>query len=473
MEKNFYNDEFEEFIKQKSGQYKMYPSDKVWKNIHSSLHTRRKWFIAGMFSLITGILFFAGKGLIAPTPQHASIKKPAESAVNNSSATNNNSSPNKKIEPVVSITPAFTEYKVPSEKAGGNNHVSFLNIDSLTSVLANANEILANSPVEYNNVESSTEDKPINNWTANANTTSFADNAIVVNDPKEIENNDSIQQSPIHSLAMADKEDLKKISLLENYASYQLASPKKLNRKYWQLYVTPTMNYRQLSGSNAYNAKADLPFPPIALTAPGTGPNQYTNNKPALGFEIGSNFLYRYTRNLSFKVGLQFNYSRYTINAYALNTQPVTILLNSINPYQTNSITSNTNISNIGGKATVNLQNQYFQISAPVGFELRVMGNEKLQLHVGATIQPTYLLNRNSYLLSSDYTSYTQEPSLFRKWNAYGAVEAFITYKMGKIRWQLGPQFSYQLFSTYTSQYPITENLKDFGFKFGFSKAIW
>jgi hypothetical protein len=101
------------------------------------------------------------------------------------------------------------------------------------------------------------------------------------------------------------------------------------------------------------------------------------------------------------------------------------------------------------------------------------MGNEKLQLHIGATVQPTYLLNRNAYLLTADYTNYTQEPSLFRRWNINGAVEAFVSYKTGSIRWQLGPQFRYQLLSTYTSQYPISENLKEFGVKLGISKTIW
>src|SRR5271154_6172654 len=78
MESNFYNDEFEELIKQKADQYKLYPSDKVWKRIYSSLHSGRKWFVAGMALLITGILFFAGKELIAPNSNIAGIKKPVD-----------------------------------------------------------------------------------------------------------------------------------------------------------------------------------------------------------------------------------------------------------------------------------------------------------------------------------------------------------------------------------------------------------
>src|SRR5579863_5351259 len=66
MERDFYNDDFEELIRQKADQYKMYPSDKVWKGVYSSLHTRRRKFVFGMSFLITGILFLAGKQLLMP-----------------------------------------------------------------------------------------------------------------------------------------------------------------------------------------------------------------------------------------------------------------------------------------------------------------------------------------------------------------------------------------------------------------------
>src|ERR1700733_13483741 len=74
-ESNFYSDEFEQLIREKTEQYKMYPSEKVWKGIHGSLHTKRRWFIGSMSLLITGILFFAGKELIAPASRPGLSKK--------------------------------------------------------------------------------------------------------------------------------------------------------------------------------------------------------------------------------------------------------------------------------------------------------------------------------------------------------------------------------------------------------------
>ena len=59
-ERNLYNDEFERQLKEKADQFKMYPSDRVWNEVHSSLHTRKRRFVVGMSFLIGSILFLAG-----------------------------------------------------------------------------------------------------------------------------------------------------------------------------------------------------------------------------------------------------------------------------------------------------------------------------------------------------------------------------------------------------------------------------
>ena len=103
---------------------------------------------------------------------------------------------------------------------------------------------------------------------------------------------------------------------------------------------------------------------------------------------------------------------------------------------------------------------------------MRVLGNGKLQFSIAGTIQPTYLLNSNNYLLTTDYAYYTREPSLYRRWNVNGGLEAFISYQIGGLRWQIGPQFRYQLLSTYNDNYPLKENLMEYGIKIGITKII-
>ena len=79
MESDFYSDEFEQLIREKTEQYKMYPSEKVWKGIHGSLHTKRRWFIIGMSSLVIGILLYAGRELLLPSG-HPDIARKSSTA---------------------------------------------------------------------------------------------------------------------------------------------------------------------------------------------------------------------------------------------------------------------------------------------------------------------------------------------------------------------------------------------------------
>src|SRR5678809_547989 len=56
MERQFNNGDFEKLLRDNANQYRMYPSEKVWKGIHSSLHSRRRWYglTAAIMFLVTG-----------------------------------------------------------------------------------------------------------------------------------------------------------------------------------------------------------------------------------------------------------------------------------------------------------------------------------------------------------------------------------------------------------------------------------
>ena len=152
--------------------------------------------------------------------------------------------------------------------------------------------------------------------------------------------------------------------------------------------------------------------------------------------------------------------------------QATIALENTGGPRGVDSITSLTRIGNFGGDQVQDLRNQYFQFTAPVGLEMRILGNDRLQLNLAGTIQPTYLLNRNTYLISTDYKNYTRQPSLVRRWNVNTSAELFVSLKTGGLKWQVGPQFRYQLFSSYIKEYPIREYLMEYGIKIGVTKTI-
>lgn len=494
MERNFYNDDFEELIREKTDQYKMYPSDKVWKEVYNSLHTKRRRFVLGMSVLISGILIFAGKELLSPSRPLIARKTVAAAATT--------ADPSKTTQSDVSlIFPAFKKESSgqSAPDVSGNTPVTKeampwdiratqpdIIVPQLSISAPQLSETAA-QPTAVNRIPELSSD---NNSTAAGRVLTYA--------PRNAANTSSIENlsedinSNIASVAPAiivpaaspavdastaeadagkpDEDDRHQISWLQDQAIQHL-TPVKKHKLDWQIYFSPTNNYRKLSGGDYANSKIIVQNIPLALLHIGSA-NDFVDHTPAIGYEVGGSMIYGITRNLSFKAGLQFNYSRYFIKAYTSNLELATITLNSYYGYLADSITAYTNLRNFGGKSERRLQNRYFQLSVPVGMELRVMGNGKLQLNVGATIQPTYLLNRNSYLLTSDYTSYTKEPSLFRRWNINGSLEAFVSYQMGGTRLQIGPQFRYQLLSTYTDQYPLKENLMEYGFKIGISRSI-
>jgi hypothetical protein len=105
----------------------------------------------------------------------------------------------------------------------------------------------------------------------------------------------------------------------------------------------------------------------------------------------------------------------------------------------------------------------------PVGAEVDLIGDDKVQFGVGGTIQPTYVLGDRAYLLSTDYKNYAEVPWLIRRWNINTAFETFVSYSTGRMKWQVGPQVRYQLLSSFVDEYPVKENLFDFGLKVGVS----
>ncbi len=229
------------------------------------------------------------------------------------------------------------------------------------------------------------------------------------------------------------------------------------------------MKYRSLSGGTYPTLKTAEGAPTTAVRPEGV--QNWVNLSPGFGFEFGSNILYRVTRNLSIKGGLQFGFTRYQMPAYVSRTQQ-TNTLDSYYGYYSDSLTAMTNSGSYPGKTTQTITNNFYQLAAPIGFELRILGNEQLQLNIAATLQPSFLLNTDSYMLSSDYSQYAKQPAMYRRWNLSGEVEAFLSYQTGPLRWQIGPEFRYQMLSTYIANYPINENVKGYGLKIGITKAL-
>jgi len=451
MQRNFYTDDFEQLIRQKADQYKMYPSDHVWKGIHRSLHGRRRWYWAGLGVILLGACLFTASYLV----KERTVNPLANNLQSSLSATQDAGDKDQLNSPQTSTNKSISANLGPERIPGQEQERVFSkSIERGFPFVVNPNIennhlAVASSPVSDKVIEAG----GLGIQSKSTNQTTF------IASPEFA---DAASESSMKSTAQ--------LNWLEEYAVYQLAGTN-AKRLSWMLYFSPTMNYRKLTGSSTpyYSPASEIQSVPLALSFNG-GVDNYVHHKPALGFELGTSFQYRSSKHLSFKAGVQFNYSRYNIEAFSSHTEKATIALS---PYwDADTMVSYTSVRNMSGYAQQEIANQYFELSVPIGVEVRLFGNEKLQLNVAGTIQPTYLLNRNSYLITTDYKNYTREPSLVRRWNINAGVETFVAYNTGTVRWQLGPQFRYQLLSSYVNKYPIKEYLMEYGFKIGVSKTI-
>ncbi|HRP55303.1 hypothetical protein [Agriterribacter sp.] len=439
MERNIHIDEFEEFLKEKADQYKMYPSDKAWSNIHHSLHPRKKWpYISLTLLLLLGTAVFVDYytyNLVVPVNKVLTFSNTHFQKSNPSSSSN------------------------PALNASGLTPADLLTGGADNSIQA-APLLSSSAP------KTITPSKP--------SLTGIADDSYAENDDIEVAGPEILPVHPnaadivITSTATAapkENEDDKKIKkVLWGGEAF------KKSKFEWQLSFSPTISYRKLTSgiSEVTDVFRGVPYNTVQKN---TTVNNLVTHKPAVGAEVGANVIYKLTDNFLLRAGLQLNYSRYQLRAYASKPEQATLAVVS-NPLGTDSINVISTLQNFSGSGSSWFNNEYFQVSLPVGFEWGVLGNSTLRWNIAASAQPVYNFANNVYLLSTDFKRYGQDPSLIRKWNINAGVETYVSYNMGSFKWQAGPQLRYQLMSSYKSQYPVKEYLVDFGFKIGITKTI-
>jgi hypothetical protein len=461
MEINFNNEDFERSLKEHADQYRMYPSEKVWKGISRSLHSRRTWFGLG-----ATLLLLSGAFVTLVMMNTSDQNKGPLTVQQAASKTNTNNSRN----PVVSLT------EPRQHNPTGKSSLITLNPVQTTGpagLSLNPNNGIASEDLIQKTIFNKVIPVPENNFIGNLNNE-------FKTEPESIASNytDAVDQD-FYTKGISDKNKIiqEERKLLTYMAIYPwtiesvLNSFRKPKKKIsLQLYFTPTISYRKLSENKSYQQQApSSPYVPYTATyANFYDINKAVTHKPDIGLELGLSTRYPISDVIKVKAGLQFNINRYEIKAFDYPDEMTTIALNS-GGRQRDSVKAVSSYRNFSGNKADWLQNYYFQISTPVGIEVKLVGDEKIQFGIASTIQPTYMLGDRAYVITTDYKNYAEIPWLIRRWNVNASLETFVAYSTGKLNWQVGPQVRYQLLSSFITKYPVKENLFDFGLKVGIS----
>jgi hypothetical protein len=529
MERKFYTNDFEQLLKERADEFRMYPSKRVWHSIYNDLHPSRKWPSIGVTLVLITALFLTGYWnanfsnsntkaddktiMAASTPSNENViatdkgKQPTiisdnsytptqhplpydvTNNYNGSNGANFNTTVNETN--IIRLQPGATNtsnnnkgkgqrnrrnsVREVNEIAGTANEVNPTDVtNSSTSstavvdkkevaIFINENKVVAITPAAETAINTTTEENEGNSTTVTTTIIANEEKAAITSTK---DNNASNTTTAAPKITMQDK------VWIDDYAFYN-----KKQRGKWkgristEIYFTPGITYRKL-GSNTnsdYNPALNNSF--VAQSTVAADLREAVTHRPGLSFEIGTGIVYAFAKNLRLKAGVQANYTNYIVKANAIN-HPVTttLMLNDVNtgyPYMEARAST---LANSSGYNNTFVHNQTFQVAIPIGVAVKLFGNDNFDWFVGGTIQPTYIINGKANLLSADHKNYVNDPALIRNWNVNAGLETYFQYKMQSYLLQVGPQFRYQLGSTWAKKYTIKENLYTAGIKIGLLK---
>ena len=460
MDKDFYTNDFEQLLRERTEEFKMYPSESVWSNIFNKLHPGRRWGIIGGSMLLllftaTVLVFRTNNKNAAITPDNAENTKPSASTA---AVTTNGTEEDH----------STTSVLIANKKTVDNKSLN-------RTIKASATNR------QFNPSGNASDISYVDNGFISKNDNLIARNAAVAVFTKGEETNSGLpfEITNENSVTLGFTKGASKLSSTENSLSkpvvkgYYNTLPKyntpKTGKLEWQLYFTPSVSYRALfrndNPANRYFAYNNL--------VPGGSLDSKVHHSPALGFEIGNTFMYALTKSMRVKARVQFNYSKYNINAYTTNPEPATIrLANSNLRTETISVTSSLKTSGSYYNATT-IASQNTALSFPVGADLKLLGNSRVSWGIGGSVQPTIILNNKAYIVTNDLKNYVNNADVFRSFLMNSALETYVRIEKGNgVALQVGPQLRYQISSSYSSKYTISEHLIEYGIKVGIIKRL-
>ena len=491
MNEFLHNDDFEQYLQKKAGQHRMYPDDKVWRNISKQVQGDKQWPGLSAISFIVVAALITGTLIIKPRPDilnsnyHFTLQSPGIGT----------NPLNKSIQQTAKTTAVIDEH-FAVEKITSKTLLAISEKMNAENNIYSVAENETNNLTASNTIFVATQE----NIVENKNTVTIADKANVTatKSPFTVslsydalqfkfrnlfdkfpigKNLNLMNQLPDYMIARRNDQHIELPAEQKTASNTQKSALDKLKNKSshfdFRFYVTPSVSYRilQQKGTVLSNPKNT-----IGVSAPieanyNIDANQAINQRPAAGYETGLGLGYNLGKNVAVTAGIQFNISQYNVDAYLYKSEEpaaVTLEENGV----TSTYTSYSNVRSISGSSAVTFKTRYYQASIPIGVDVKAWTKGKLTWGIAATVQPTYTFDKLPLIISSNFKNYTDGSRFIRNWNINTSVETYFGYTTGLYRWQIGPQFRYQWLPSLENKYPTKEYLFNYGLKLGVIKYL-
>jgi hypothetical protein len=453
------DNEFEELLKREANQHRMYPSDKVWRNIRSEVHGYKRWhsLYISAFLIITALAvstFLNNK----PVYLQKLLSQNKTAVVNEQS--NVVTTDYFKLNSAVTINQeTFNKASILTESNNIPENIIAADKTNINSFPQSPVELASRTAIDLT---------PVISIQASAVNTAEED----ASQQKEILDDNSNNKATTDVKLIPEEAD-NSDNYIKDFGFNVSYKALKKNKWSFQYFFAPSISYRKLNDQIVQDLSPMFTSNNSITTAaaPSTS-NTLIRNRPGMGIEAGIALMYNVSNRIRFKVGLQYNLRQYYIETYQSSNDFANILLMENNRVQQN-LRVNSRFNNKSGFLETEINNRIGQVSVPLGIQWDVIKSKTINFTAEATIQPSFTTSKNLYLLSTDYTNYVEGTNLMRRSNINTSVGFFASFPVGKSTiWQVGPQYRYQHLPTYTDRYPIKENLHDFGIRLGVIKSL-
>jgi hypothetical protein len=453
-----YRDGFEQMLKETADRFSMQPSRHIWHSLYNNIHPSRKWPSAGAWLLFLSCLFLLDpSGKMLPAGSSAKPLLFAEASLNDRIINSENSTGNVVLTRV-SAKNAVRESSPASSDAGPY-------FDAKNS---------------FSKVSEASEQKDMNaTETAHAPATEDHDEYLLREALRNIATrykagklalNRNIYQPFITNTASSEinKQKNKRSNSPDQISEIEkISSPGKFG---FAFYATPSIGFRGFSRNGFMETNQYMD------ELPGDeGENESPSIRiPAFNMEAGGTISYDLSDIMRFKAGLQLNYTRYNIDAGSTDQSAAGGILQD-DPGQSAALFYTRSSDFAAGSVYERkiMSNQSYQVSLPLGADVKLADAENFEWFAGASVQPTLILPGNAGMLAEENKNLNSDVAMIRNWNINGGIETFISYDAGRgIRLNAGPQLRYQILSSYKNQYTINERLYNIGIKLGVSSRF-